>query len=469
MQHSIKTFLVINLLVAVTLILSLSIIGNLLLDQRKQQKSLDIHLVYTGLSIASFIKHVDLQEEQFLIQNSIDHIASHANELLPYDEQDPEMARYVNTQFQIWYRDELIVKSQAIPSESIASNEQVFETRSINGSKWRIFTLPLAQQDLTIVVADNYQLYEQLENRVTRSSIVIMLVSYPLLGLLIWLIVDRALKSILCINREIKNRKADFLNPIHLANVPSEIQPFIDELNLLLNKLHEALVREKRFTSDAAHELRTPLAALKAQVVHAAQTASLEEKNTYLHKIQNSVERNARIIDQLLTLTRITPETSLDGFKKTDIHSIAQETIVELYPSALAKHTEIVLNSPDTPVIIQSHPTSIEILMRNLVENAIKYTPNHSLIQISLIEHDQVVELSVEDNGPGIQDALKPSIFGRFVRGEHSHVEGSGLGLGIVKQIADLHQSILHLDTPESGHGLKVTVEFFKHIPLSPK
>ena len=177
MQHSIKTFLVINLLVAVTLILSLSIIGNLLLDQRKQQKSLDIHLVYTGLSIASFIKHVDLQQEQKLIQRSIDHIASHANELLPYNEQDPEMARYINTQFQIWCRDELIVKSQAIPSESIANLDQTFETRSIEGSKWRIFTLPIPKKQLTIVVADNYQLYEQLENRVTRSSILIMLLS----------------------------------------------------------------------------------------------------------------------------------------------------------------------------------------------------------------------------------------------------------------------------------------------------
>lgn len=468
MQQSIKTFLVINLLVAVTLILSLSIIGNLLLDQQKQQKSLDIHLVYTGLSIASFIKHIDLQDEKNLIQTSIDHIADHANDILPYNEQDPEMARYINTQFQIWYHNELIVKSQAIPSESFANMNQTFETRSIDGSKWRIFTLVLPTKDLTIVVADNYQLYEQLENRVTRSSILIMLVSYPLLALLIWLIVDRGLKSINCINREIKNRQADFLSPIHLSQVPIEIEPFIEELNLLLNKLHDAFIREKRFTSDAAHELRTPLAALKAQVVHATQVESPQEKDQCLKKIQHSVERNARIIDQLLTLTRITPETSLEGFKSTDLCKLAQTMIADLYPSAMKKNTEIELLTDHTSILIPSHPTSIEILLRNLIENAIKYTPNDSLIRVLIKDQGEFIDLIVEDNGPGIDKNIQSCLFDRFVRGEHSHIEGSGLGLGIVKQIIDLHHGSIFVDTPESGKGLKIIVRFSKTLNQSP-
>ena len=462
MQQSIKTFLVINMLVAVTLILSLAIISNLLFDQQKQQKSLDIHLVYTGLSIASFIKHINLQDEQELIQTSIDHIAMHANELLPYDEQDPEMARYVNTQFQVWYKNELIVKSQSIPSESIANISDSFTTKSINGSKWRIFTLNLPNKELTIVVADNYQLYEQLENRITRSSILIMLISYPILGLLIWFIVARALKSIKYINREIKHRQADFLKPIRLKNVPIEIQPFIDELNALLDKLHDAFIREKRFTSDAAHELRTPLAALKAQVVHASQTDSIDEKNRYLKKIQHSVERNARIIEQLLTLTRITPETNLEGFQNTEICQIAREAIAEIYPTAMNKNTDIELITSGNEIFMASHPTSIEILLRNLIENSIKYCPENSSIKVVIEQHHKSVSLSVIDNGPGIDDTIQKTLFDRFVRGEHTQIEGSGLGLGIVKQITDLHKATIKISIPDSGQGLNVTVNFPK-------
>lgn len=291
-------------------------------------------------------------------------------------------------------------------------------------------------------------------------SLLIMLIALLILGLSLYFCVGYSLRHLKLLSHEITSRGATHLKRIGSQNVPEEVQPLVNELNELFVKLRLALIRNKRFASDAAHELRTPLAALKthAQVAMNAQTA--EEQQQALKSLNIGVDRCTHIIEQLLTLSRLSPEATLENSSEVSLESVAAEMIALLVPKALDKNIEIDLDTQTDNSTIVGNEIALGILVRNLVDNAIRYTPEGGQVHVLLLKNDQHIILRVADTGPGIAEELHERVFERFYRVLGTNTTGSGLGLAIVQQIATLHEATIKLGKPAEHTGLQVDIIF---------
>lgn len=465
MIPSIRTFLLVNLLLSVTLITSFAVIGNLFLEHKEVQTHLDEQLVLKGLTIQALMSGYEDDKNLQLVKNKIDQIPDIADKF--FQSTPGRFPSYEYVQFQVWNKKEQLIlhstKARDVLPPSLLKNLGLSDAW-INDNAWRIFTNYDVQTGITVVVGEQYALRKALETQITRDSLYIMLISYPFLALLIWIIVGRGLDSLKKIAKEVRSRAPSYLEPVDLESVPSEIKPMIDELNELFVKLREAFLREKRFAADAAHELRTPLAALKTQAQVALKAKNEEERNVALRKVITGVDRSAHVVQQLLILSQMVPEAFRGELIPIDLVKQASEIIADLVPEALLKNTEIELIPQGKNLIVMGIPTAISILIRNLVDNAIRYTPPGSTIKVELEETPENVVLSVIDNGPGIPEELHERVFERFFRVLGNKSTGSGLGLGIVQQIAQLHNAKITLETPKTGIGLKISVIFPKAI-----
>lgn len=463
MNPSIRTFLLINLLLSITLITSLAIIGNLFLEHKDLQKHLNAQLTVGALTIQAFVSDDISKRNLNVIQNEINRLPRVAEVYYANDNKKIFSPTYELIQFQIWDRKgKSLLSSSTAPKQALSNGKPGFSTKWIDGQLWHVFTSVNEASGIIVDVAERSDFREELEGRVTQDSIFIMLLTYPFLGLLIWIIVGRGLNSIKQVTGEIRQRAPSYLEPVDLEAVPAEIKPLVDELNKLFKRLREAFEREKRFAADAAHELRTPLAALKAQAQVAVKACSENEIRSALDKVIEGVDRSSHVVQQLLTLSRMVPQATIKEFEKVNIVSQAKEVIADLAPIALEKNTDIELIAPDTSVSIMGYPTAISILIRNLVDNAIRYTPGGSLVKVIINSDETYVTLKVSDNGPGIPEELRGRVFERFFRVIGNKSTGSGLGLGIVQQIIETHDATIHLDSPPSHSGLEVTLTFTK-------
>lgn len=463
MTPSIRTFLLINLLLSVTLITSLAIIGNLFLAHKNIQVQLDSQLIRTSLRMQAFFSGGIEKEDLATVQRSLDrylsikpkpiaNIQPSANEQLPKTSNDLE--------FQVWdAAGKLILHSPHAPNVALSEGNPGLSTLWLNGTAWRVNTSYNADNKLSIMVAEQSDYRQRLENELTQDSVFIMLLTYPFLGVLIWVIVGRGLNALRKVADEVRRRAPRNLKPVALESVPSEIEPLVSELNDLFERLQEAFTRNERFTSDAAHELKTPLAALSAQTQVALRAKTPQDRNEALLKVLTGVDRSTHVVQQLLTLSRIAPEASHHNPEPVDLGSQAREIAALLVPKAIEKDIELELITRDN-TIIQGHSTAIDILLRNLIDNAIRYSPSGSLVQVVIERRMGHVTLSVIDNGPGIPQELRERVFERFFRVTGTQATGSGLGLGIVLQIVKLHRANIKLLTADDGHGLKVFIEF---------
>jgi two-component system, OmpR family, sensor histidine kinase QseC len=463
MTSSIRTFLLINLLLSITLITSLAIIANLFLEHKDLQKHLDLKLIQAAYTIQAFLPHRLSNQESKFVQQRIDRVQQlNLNQL---DTQHLKIfeSNYEKILFQVLDKNgKAIIQSNRIDQIPNRPNKLGLNNGWTKGEPWRIFITDDKSTGYRVIVAERYDFSNVLEGHVTKDSIIIMLLMYPFLGFLIWIIVGRGLNILQRVTNEVQQRAPGYLKPVDIEQVPVEIKPLITELNKLFARLHQAFERDKRFAADAAHELRTPLAALKAHAQIAVKSASDAEKEDALQKVITGVDRSTHIMQQLLTMSRMVPEAEMDRSSDVNLATQCKEVISELVPDALAKHSEIELIAPEEISTLKGNPTAISILIRNLVDNAIRYSPANSLIQVILKETTDKINLMVIDNGPGIPKNLRGRVFERFFRILGTNSAGSGLGLGIVQQIAELHNAKVELSTPENGQGLKVTVGFTK-------
>lgn len=262
--------------------------------------------------------------------------------------------------------------------------------------------------------------------------------------------------------KELSVKASNELTLIKPQDYPAEFHPMLTELNLLFSRIHSDYDRNKRFSADAAHELRTPMTALKTQAQLALEMTEPQEQRKAIKNVIISINRSIHVIQQLLTLSRLDHEEKLNDVSQIDLESICAELIAFIYPQALEKNIEIELKNECTHPIIDGNEAALGILLRNLLDNAIRYTPNNSRIDVKIIEHNHNILLQVIDNGPGIPEEYRDKAFDRFFRVLGTKQTGSGLGLAIVKQITDLHKAKIYLQTSESGQGLTVTVFFRK-------
>ncbi len=469
MTPSIRTFLLINLLLSVTLITSLAIIGNLVLSHKDIQKQLDTQLVHTAVSMRALLS-LDLNQIDITaIQKSLnnDRELNRQKPIVltsappPLSKKNQEDTFFI--EFQVWSLNHtLLIHSPGAPITPFTNGKQGLSSETINNQTWRVYTSSGPDTPYIIMIAEHTDYRQALENRLTQDSIFIMLLSYPFLGVLIWFIVGKALYILKRVTREVSQRAPSYLEPFNVMTVPAEIIPLIQALNNLFSRLKDAFEREKRFTADAAHELKTPLAAISAQAQVALRADNEISSREAIAKILTGVHRSTHVIQQLLTMSRMVPEAISQSHAPVKLAREVTEIAAMLAPDAINKNIELEFLSPDSQSVIKGDATSIGILIRNLIDNAIRYTPKDGWVTIEIRENAQNVILVITDSGPGIPQKLRARVFERFYRIVGSGSSGSGLGLGIVQQIAKLHGAEIVLLTPESGKGLEVQVIFPK-------
>ncbi|MGL6036488.1 MAG: ATP-binding protein [Legionella sp.] len=469
MKSSIRKFLLINLLLAITITTTLTAIGNYYLDQKDIQDHLDTLMAVSALSYQALLGDDLHQRPLIKIQDALETIPQKIDTY--YQKQflnnKPPESYLDKFNFQVWTNGgKLLLHSSTAPKIPLTTETDGFSDKKIADQNWRVFTSYNDKAGIRTVLAERYDTRNELGQRIAQDDLYIMLLTFPLSGLLIWIIIGRGLDSLDKVAEEVANRAPSHLEPVDLQEVPEEIKPVIDELNKLFFRLKEGFEREKRFAADAAHELRTPLAALKAQAQVALNTNDVAEKDKALHKLIASVNRSTHIVQQLLTMSRLVPEAAnLHDNDEVHLGRLTREILAMLAPAAVEKQIELEFEDDKNLPAIPGNATALGILIRNLVDNSIRYCTNGGHILVRLIQSDDEAILEVCDNGPGIPLELQTRVFERFFRVLGNKSPGSGLGLAIVQQICELHSGRVTLNSPAKGSGLVVKVYLPMHKP----
>lgn len=361
--------------------------------------------------------------------------------------------------FQVWVGGtDLAIRSDSAPDLPLAQSKEGFSDVSIDGQPWRIYTLPHKTLPLLVQVGERYDVRDDLTGKITLHMLTPVLVTLPIIALIIWYGIDFAMRPLHRIANEVATREADHLDPVDPRLVPDEARPLVHSLNTLLIRVQNAFDSERRFTADAAHELRTPLAAIKAQAQVAQKSGDTEDRQRALQKVINGVDNATRVVQQLLTLARIDPGAPVKDIRQVDLAQCATQVLQELVPLALKKQIDISLSETSRGTI-NGHTDTLSILLANLIHNAINYTPDNGAINVDVTSHADRVELTVSDSGPGIPPEEREKVMRRFYRGRGVTQSGSGLGLSIVARIAELHKARVVLGESDMG-GLRVDVIF---------
>jgi len=375
-------------------------------------------------------------------------------------ERAPQLHRYSrNVAFQVWEQGrKLVLHSASAPNTPLSSTHEGFSNSRVDGKPWRVFSAWDDSRRFLIQVGERRKVRDKLAEDIAENLLQPLLLTLPVLALLIWFGVARGLRPLQTLSGQVAQRRADNLASLDDSVVPTEVLQLVQGLNHLFARLRDALDKERRFTADAAHELRTPLAAIMSQAQVARAAAADAERQRALDNVVLGCNRAAHLVDQLLTLARLEPEQLKTG-EACDLRALAVEVISELAPVAVRKNIELQL-AEGTAVRAPGVAPLLGILMRNLIDNAIRYSPPAGQVQVAVTRRADEAVFSVVDQGPGIPAGEQERVWERFYRVLGSEETGSGLGLSIVKRIADLHHAHVTLAAGEDGMGLRVEVTF---------
>lgn len=353
---------------------------------------------------------------------------------------------------------EILLSDGARGDNFIYAPENGFSITNIYGGdeRWRIFWLPAPGGRLMIAVGQELSYREQLINQVVFGQMWIWLAGLPLLIGLIIFIISKELRVLRKVGDEVVRRSPDENQPMQMENIPDEIQPLVQSLNAFFERTSTMLLRERRFTSDAAHELRSPLAALRIQT----EVAQISDDDTEMRKeaLQNltvGIDRATQLIEQLLTLSRLDSLKELGDLEDIYWAKLIPSLIGELYFNAQKHHIEIEFNQIESPPVRKGQPLLLSLMLRNLIDNAIRYCPSGSLVKVNLTQ-DGIV---IEDNGGGVAEEDLQKLGQRFYRPAGQNEKGSGLGLSIVYRIAELHHYQVQLENVKDTKGERIGLQ----------
>jgi two-component system OmpR family sensor kinase len=336
-----------------------------------------------------------------------------------------------------------------------------FTVRKVADQTFRVFTL--CTQTTRIEVLHDMKIRSTNARHLALRTVFPILIIAPLLLLCVWWGISRALRPLIASRNEIARKAPNDLKPLHTDHVPDELLPFVAEINSLFLRISQAFATQQSFVSYAAHELRSPLTALRLQVQGLQRASSDEARKIATERVIGGIDRATRLIEQMLVLAR---EESTDREEAlTHLAMVARLAISDVFPLAHSRHIDLGAEVPegkaDSPFEVAGNVDAMRTLLRNLLENAVKYAPLHGVVNLTLKQDaDARITLSVEDNGPGIPAKDHEMVFERFRRGDHQGAEGCGLGLSIVKAIATRHHIELKLDRSATLGGLSVTLHF---------
>jgi two-component system sensor histidine kinase QseC len=364
--------------------------------------------------------------------------------------------------FQLWSKnDGLLLRSESAPTFAFSSATNGFSETNIDKHVWHVFSISSSNGEYIIHVGQKEEIRAELTDEISAQLVMQFLVGLPILGIVIWIIVGHSLKPLNRLEIALSRREASFLKPLSSKKLPKEIIPVVNEINNLFAQLEQAFEHERRFTADASHELRTPLAGLLTQAQVAMRTSNETVRHQALKRIEQAVNRMTYMVQQLLTFSRIESGTEYLAKETTVLNREVMRIIAELDPEAHKKRIHMEYDELNAVPIV-ANTLLINILIRNIIDNAIKYTPANGMIKVSVTGTDSQLQLCVEDSGPGIAPEQYENSLKRFHRCVEtaSKAQGTGLGFSIVQRIAAIHNADLVLDASEELGGLKVAVIF---------
>jgi signal transduction histidine kinase len=325
----------------------------------------------------------------------------------------------------------------------------------VAGGSWR--TYGLQTLDGVIQIAQPLRVRAAFARGAALRVVIPLLLLLPLLGAAIVGVVGNGLRPLRRVATEVQRRDVHSLTPLATERLPQEVAPLIDALNRLLLRLHAAFQTQHAFVADAAHELRSPLTAVRLQLQLLDRAPDEAARREARANLGAAVDRAIHLVEQLLTLARSEPREEAGEWSAIPLEQATADGIADANALAVARRIDLGLEAE--PAAVQGDRDALRVLVRNLVDNAVRYTPEGGQVRVSTRQQTSGATLEVVDTGPGIPPSDRERAFDRFYRRSNAPEGGSGLGLAIVKAIADRHGAQIRLDDAPGG-GLKVTVAF---------
>ena len=357
--------------------------------------------------------------------------------------------------FRVWKSGKIMMYSDTALPTTVPQQSNGFSTIHYKNEAWRIYTLPVSKNDIVIEVGEKTDLRNTLVANILINLALPLLLLVPIVGVLIWFSIGNGLGVIRDLVEQIRKRSPDDLSHVNAELLPKDLAPLGKSLNQLFTKLEHSFTAEKRFTDHAAHQLRTPQATTKLQLQMLAKAHTPEERQTLLNELMLSNERATKLINMLLTSARLNHQSVL--LQPTAIYPATASVMAELGLLAKQKKIEMSLEGGED-ITAMADEVLLKLMMHNLIENAIKYTPENGAVRVKIEPQEGACKISVSDTGCGIAEKERELVFGRFYRVATPEAEGSGLGLAIVAEIIERFEGTIELKTPDSGSGLLMEV-----------
>lgn len=381
----------------------------------------------------------------------------------------PTLHKYqTRVAIQVWHEGRLVVRSGNAPEAALGRDDRLgLRTSMVQGETWRVLTTPGREADVVIHVGELESARHDILLASLRSIAWPMVLAFPLLALGSWWAVRGAVLPLRRLGQAVAARRPESLEPLSVASVPPEVAPLVDALNDLFERMTELLASERRFTADAAHELRTPIAAIRMQA-QVAQGASAEpERAQALAATLMGCDRAVRLVEQLLQLARLEGEAVRGGQAGNagngpcDLTATARGLLADLEPLAHERGQSLVLRAHG-PVSVPMPLALAQVLLRNLIDNALRYSPPGAQVQLSVQGQaaGRFATLVVEDSGPGLPPEALARLGERFFRVLGTGQSGSGLGWSIVQRLVRLYRLDLTVDRSVALGGLRVTLDW---------
>jgi len=360
---------------------------------------------------------------------------------------------------QVWTNEGLRIFESALGAALPQNAVLGFADVNARGTTYRVFSLQTRSQ--VIQVAQDMRVRRLLAREAAWQSLLPIALLVPLLALAVWWVVRSSLAPVQRVRREIASRRPQDLSPVAMDDLPDEVQPLVSEFNALLSRMQRAFEAQRHFVADAAHELRSPLAALKLQVQGLQRAPDDAARAQATARLVAGIDRATKVVEQLMLLAHQEERAAAGGIdQRVRLDDIARQAVADAAPFAAQRHIDLGL-AQAAEVTVAGRADALQVLMRNLIDNAIKYSPEGATVDVLVQQDGDEALLIVDDSGPGIPAEHRADVMQRFHRAARegaAQVPGSGLGLAIVESIAREHGAQVTLDTaPELG-GLRVTV-----------
>ncbi|MBS1177927.1 MAG: two-component sensor histidine kinase [Proteobacteria bacterium] len=331
----------------------------------------------------------------------------------------------------------------------------------VAGQVWRSFSVAMPSR--VIQVSQPLAIRRKLAADAAYAAVLPLLLVAPFMAAAAWWLTTLALRPLQRVAAGVRQRDEQSLEPLPAAGLPDEVAPLVAALNALLQRLGQSLDTQRAFVADAAHELRSPLTALKLQLQLFERAGGETDRAAATKALAAGIERAARLVEQLLTLARTEPGAAGSSLQRLDLSELVREAVADTVPLAVARGTRFELRA-DAPVPVDGDRAALAALVRNLADNAVRYSPPGARVELRVSMADGAPTLQVDDAGPGIPPAERERVFDRFYRRGLADEPGTGLGLAIVRGVAQRHGATVALEDSPLG-GLRVTVRFGAAVP----